>query len=110
MAILANLFIDQGTDFSITVDVSDSAGAVLDMTGSSAAGQIRKTYESSTVSATFTTSINASGGQVTLSLTDTVTSAISAGRYVYDLNVTSSGGQTTRVVEGQAIVTPGVTR
>ena len=110
MAILANLFIDQGTDFSITVDVSDSAGAVLDMTGYSAAGQIRKTYESSTVSATFTTSINESGGQVTLSLTDTVTSAISAGRYVYDLNVTSSGGQTTRVVEGQAIVTPGVTR
>ena len=31
MAILANLFIDQGTDFSITVDVSDSAGAVLDL-------------------------------------------------------------------------------
>ena len=89
MAILANLFIDQGTDFSITVDVTDSAGEVLNMTGYSAAGQIRKTYESSTVSATFTTSINASGGQVTLSLTDTVTSALAAGRYVYDLNVTS---------------------
>ena len=26
MAILANLFIDQGTDFSITVDVTDSNG------------------------------------------------------------------------------------
>ena len=110
MAILANLFIDQGTDFSITVDVTDSNGAVLNMTGYSSAGQIRKTYESSTVSATFTTSISAVAGQVTLSLTDTVTSALSAGRYVYDLNVTSSGGVTTRVVEGQAIVTPGVTR
>ena len=110
MAILANLFIDQGTDFSITVDVTDSDGEILDMTGYSAAGQIRKTYESSTISATFTTSINASGGQVTLSLTDTVTSALAAGRYVYDLNVTSGGGLTTRVVEGQAIVTPGVTR
>ena len=54
MAILANLFIDQGTDFSITVDVTDSTGEILNMTGYSAAGQIRKTYESSTVSATFT--------------------------------------------------------
>ena len=110
MAILANLFIDQGTDFSITVDVTDSNGQVLNMSGYSSAGQIRKTYESSTVSATFTTSISAAAGQVTLSLNDTVTSALSAGRYVYDLNVTSGGGVTTRVVEGQAIVTPGVTR
>ena len=110
MAILANLFIDQGTDFSITVDVTDSNGQVLNMSGYSSAGQIRKTYASSTVSATFTTSINASAGQVTLSLNDTVTSALGAGRYVYDLNVTSGGGVTTRVVEGQAIVTPGVTR
>ena len=110
MAIIANIFIDQGTDFSITVDVSDSAGTALEMTGYTAAGQIRKTYSSSTASGTFTTAIAAASGQVTLSLTDTETSAISAGRYVYDLNVTSSGGQTTRVVEGQAIVTPGVTR
>ena len=110
MAILANIFIDQGTDFSITVDVTDSAGDVLDMTNYTSAGQIRKTYTSSTVSATFTTSINAAAGQVTLSLNDTITSGLEAGRYVYDLNITSGGGQTTRVAEGQAIVTPGVTR
>jgi hypothetical protein len=47
---------------------------------------------------------------VTLSLTDTQTSALEPGRYVYDMNITSAGGITTRVVEGQAIVTPGVTR
>ena len=82
MAILANLFIDQGTDFSITVDVTDSNGEILNMSGYSSAGQIRKTYESSTVSATFTTSISAAAGQVTLSLNDTVTSALGAGRYV----------------------------
>jgi hypothetical protein len=45
-----------------------------------------------------------------LTVTDTVTTALSPGRYVYDLIVTSSGGLKTRVVEGQAIVTPGVTR
>lgn len=110
MAILANIFIDQGTDFSITVDVTDSAGDVLDLTGYTSSAQIRKTYSSSSVSETFTTSISAAVGQVTLSLNDTQTTGLESGRYVYDLNVTSSGGQTTRVVEGQAIVTPGVTR
>ena len=110
MAILANIFIDQGTDFSITVDVTDSAGDVLDLTGYTSSAQIRKTYSSSSVSETFTTSISAAVGQVTLSLNDTQTTGLESGRYVYDLNVTSDGGITTRVVEGQAIVTPGVTR
>lgn len=110
MAIIANLYIDQGTDFSVTVDVTDSAGDILELSGYTASAQIRKTYSSSSVSATFSTSIAELAGQVTLSLTDTQTSAIEAGRYVYDLNIISSGGVTTRVIEGQAIVTPGVTR
>jgi len=29
---------------------------------------------------------------------------------VYDVNVTDASGSTSRVVEGQAIITPGVTR
>ena len=110
MAILANIFIDQGTDFSITVDVTDSAGDVLDMTNYTSAGQIRKTYTSSTVSATFTTSINAAAGQVTLSLNDTTTSGLEAGRYVYDLVITDASDSKTRVVEGIATVNPSVSR
>ena len=97
MAIIANIFIDQGTDFSITVDVTDSTGDALNMSG----------Y---TASATFGTSIAENSGQVTLTLSDSQTTALESGRYVYDMNITSGGGQTTRVVEGQAIVTPGVTR
>lgn len=111
MAIIANLYIDQGTDYSIEVDCTDIAGEVLDLTGYTAAAQMRKTYGSSSVSATFTTAITAATGKVTLSLTDTQTSGLDAGRYVYDLNITkTSTSETTRVVEGQAILTPGVTR
>ena len=111
MAIIANLFIDQGTDFSVVVDVQDATGSVQNLTGYTSAAQIRKTYGSSNVSTSFTTSHgNASEGKITMSLTDTQTSGLEAGRYVYDLNITSGGGTTTRVVEGQAIITPGVTR
>ena len=111
MAIIANIFIDQGADFSITVDVSDANGNQLNLTGYTAAAQMRKTYGSSTISATFTTTITADTGKVALSLTDTQTTALEAGRYVYDLNITKTAtSETTRVVEGQAILTPGVTR
>jgi|TARA_B100000768_G_C11195852_1_gene339431 hypothetical protein len=110
MAILANLFIDQGTDFTIVVDVSDATGEILNLSGYVSAGQIRKTYGSSTIAATFTTTNANATGKVTMSLTDTQTSALEPGRYVYDMNITSSAGVTTRVVEGQAIITPGVTR
>ena len=111
MAIIANLFIDQGTDFSINVDVTDALGEVLNLTGYSTAAQIRKTYSSSSAAATFTTSTGTpSEGKVTMSLTDTQTSALEAGRYVYDLLITDGSGSISRVVEGQATVTPGVTR
>jgi hypothetical protein len=109
MAILANIFIDQHTDFSITVDVTDATGNVLNLTGYTAAAQMRKTYTSTNASATFSTVVSAPDGKVTLLLTDTVTGALEPGRYVYDMTVTS-GSTTTRVIEGQAIVTPSVTR
>lgn len=110
MAQISNIYIDQGCDFSITIDVTDAAGNVLDMTDYTAEAQIRKTYSSSSVTATFSTAINEVGGQVNVSLTSTQTSAIESGRYVYDVNITDASGSTSRVVEGQAIITPGVTR
>ena len=110
MAIYSNITIDQGTDYSATIDVTDTDGDALNLTGYTAAGQIRKTYSSST-KVDFTAAIaNASAGQVSISLTSAVTDAMKAGRYVYDLEVTSSAGTKTRVLEGQIEVMPGVTR
>ena len=42
MAIIANIFIDQGADFSITVNVADVDGTSLNLSGYTAAAQIRK--------------------------------------------------------------------
>ena len=50
------------------------------------------------------------GGVVTMQLTDTVTAGIAEGRYVYDLIVQDGSGLKSRIVEGQAIITPSVTR
>lgn len=111
MAIISNLVIDQGTTFQADIDVTDAAGDALDLTGYTAAGQMRKTYASTTAT-DFTASIqSASGGTVRISLSATQTTAIKAGRYVYDVEITkTSTGEITRVIEGQIEVTPGVTR
>ena len=110
MAAVSNLYIDQGADFSTTLSLTDSNGDVLNLTGYSAVGQMRKTYGSSTVAATFTVALVAGTGQVTLTLTDTVTAALTSGRYVYDVLITDSSGDKTRILEGHATVTPSVSR
>jgi hypothetical protein len=110
MAAVSNLYIDQGADYSTTVSLTDSNGDVLSLTGYTAAGQIRKTFGSSTVAATFDIAVSAASGQVTLTLTDSVTAAMTSGRYVYDILITDGSGTKTRILEGHATLTPGVSR
>ena len=50
-----------------------------------------------------------STGQVTLSLTATVTAGLASGRYVYDVELTT-GSTVSRVLEGLVTVSPEVTK
>lgn len=110
MAIISNIVIDQGTSFSAEIDVSDNEGNILNLTGYTAAGQMRRTY-SSTTATDFTAVVSSAlEGTVKISLTPTQTNSLKAGRYVYDVEITAADGAITRVVEGQVEVTPGVTR
>lgn len=111
MAAIANLYIDQGSTFSTTVFVKNDDETPFDLTLYTAAGQIRKSYSSSTkVDFTLEIANPATLGQINLSLTPTQTSTLEEGRYVYDIEVTSTTSTVTRVVEGLVTVSPQVTR
>ena len=110
MASISNIFIDQGATFTTTVTVTDANGDAVSLSGYSVAAQIRKTFLSSTATAFTATISNASSGEITISLSPTQTAALEAGRFVYDVVITASGGTKTRVVEGQVTVNPSVTR
>ena len=110
MAALSNIYIDQGSDFTTTISLTDSNGDILVLTGYSALAQIRKSHGSTTIAATFGTALTTGSGQLTLTLADTVTAAMGSGRYVYDVLLTDGSGDKTRVLEGQAILTPGVSK
>ena len=110
MAALSNIYIDQGADFTTVISLTDSNNDALNLTGYSALAQIRKTYGSTTIAATFGTALTTTTGQLTLTLTDVITAAMTSGRYVYDVLLTDGSGDKTRVLEGQAILTPGVSK
>lgn len=109
MAIKAHITIDQGANYSTSIDVTDDAGDPTDLTGYTGAAQMRKHYTSTNAHA-FTVAIANASGVVTLSMNAAVTGNISPGRYVYDCELTDSGGTVSRLIEGIVTVTPQVTR
>ncbi len=109
MAAKSDLIIDQGTTYSTTFNLTDENGEPLNLNGYSAVSQIRKYYTSVTA-ISFTCSIAGSNGEITVSLSANQTANIVAGRYLYDIEITSPELIVSRVVEGIATITPQVTR
>ena len=109
-AITINLVIEQGTDFSATFTIKNSDAAAVNLLGFTAEAKLKTSYYTSSAAIPFTVTFeDRSKGIIKISLTDTVTTALKARRYVYDLVLTSASGVKTRFIEGIATVTPGVT-
>jgi hypothetical protein len=109
MATKSNIVIEQGTDFSLEVNVGQANGAAFDLTNYTAAAKLKKHWSSS-ISYPITALVSdAIGGEVTISANNTVSGNIVPSRYYYSIEVTSNTGTVTRVVEGIATVTPGIT-
>jgi len=110
MATINNLYVDAGATYSNIITVTASNGQALNLTSYTVASQMRKSYSSSTVYA-FTASVyDAVNGKIRLQLTNTQSEAIPAGRWLYDVEITSPSGTKTRVVEGIVTVNPQITQ
>jgi|TARA_A100001391_G_scaffold180262_1_gene145658 hypothetical protein len=111
MATKANIVIEQGASFSTDIDITDAAGARVDLSNYTANSQIRKHFSSTNAAATFTCSTGGTNGTVTMALTYDVTANITDGRYVYDLTLLNTSSNTKiRAVEGIVTVSPRVTQ
>lgn len=106
-----DLTIDQGSDFEISIAIEED-GSPMDGTNYYARASLRSKIESAT-STNFTASIT-TGGVVTISLTNSETAAMTAGSYVYDVEIFQGTAPNetlvTRILQGKASVTPEVTR
>jgi hypothetical protein len=110
MAVLANLEIDQGSDFSTQMILENDDGTPMDLRGFSVYSQFRKSY-GSVLGYTFVTSIvDPTNGIISLSLSGVASSAIKPGRFMYDVEIVNSIPVKTRVVEGIVTINPEITR
>jgi hypothetical protein len=114
VAVSYNVTIDQGATWYLNVEYDNPNGTPVNLTSYTAALQIRSLPESATAVLSLSTgsgiTITGATGLVAISATATQTRAIDEGTYYYDLEITSPAGVVTRLVQGQAVVTPEVTR
>ena len=110
MAAFSEIVIEQGATFNTTINVEDTAGAAINLYGYTANSMMRKSYYSSSATTITSTVTGKANGEVTLSVSATNTAALTPGRYVYDVIITSPTSVVTRVVEGIVTVLPSVTR
>tara|TARA_R110002126_G_scaffold231858_3_gene376444 strand:+ start:1017 stop:1361 length:345 start_codon:yes stop_codon:yes gene_type:complete len=114
VAVSYNVTIDQGATWYLNVEYDNPNGTPVNITSYTAALQIRSLPESATAVLSLATgsgiTITGATGLIAITATATQTRAIDEGTYYYDLEITSPAGVVTRLVQGQAVVTPEVTR
>jgi len=123
---IKNLTMEQGADFKYTTkiykDKASLQASFIDADNDIANSQIRISYHHVNAVATFGTFLNAVDEDVIIFLQAANTSAIPAGRYVYDLEYTDNNGELApqvlgnggklkfRALEGIITVTPEATK
>jgi carbon monoxide dehydrogenase subunit G len=108
-----NITCPQGATFDRTFTVS-IGGVAMNLSGYTAAMQVRETYDSATplISLTNGSGITLGGtaGTIGVVVSSTAMEAVADGFYSYDLEITSGGGVKDRILQGKFVVTPEVTR
>lgn len=109
-----DIVIDQGATWRKAI-VWSTDGNPVNLTSYTARMQLREQHTSPTPAVTLTSTgggitITAGLGRLDLVIAASVTGQLTAGRYVYDLELGPAGGDITRLVYGWATVTPETTK
>lgn len=113
-AAIYNATIDQGATWNLQVVYKTDAGVPINLTGYTAALQVRQNYYDTTALISLTSPsggivITGATGTIDITMTAQQTGSLDEGFYVYDLEITS-GATVTRLIQGQFTVSPEVTR
>jgi hypothetical protein len=116
MAVTYNTVIDQGADWFINFTYQNPAGTPVNLTGYTAALQIRTSPLAATAVLSLTSpsngiTITGATGLIECRATAIQTAAITNGKYAYDIEITApSTGVVTRLAQGTVDVSAQVTR
>lgn len=117
MAATVNLEADQGATFvkKFIWRVNNATPEEVDLTGYTARMHLREAIDSTETVLELTTengrvTLGGTDGTIDLLIDATDTTGVTAATYRYDLELVSSGGVVTRLIEGKFKFTPEVTR
>jgi hypothetical protein len=111
-----DIIIEQGATFRRVITWKDANGTAINLTGYTAKMQVRERVGSSTVvlecsSANGRITLGGSAGTITIVAQDEITAPLTPmPKAVYDLELTSAGGEVTRLLRGGVEIVPEVTR
>ena len=104
-----NIVAEQGATFNLNFRV-ETNGTPWNLTGYTFAMQVRRSTSSNTTLLNIDDATMTSVGHVSVSIPAAIMDNVPAGRWVYDIELTSSGEEVTRILEGRFIVTAQVTQ
>jgi hypothetical protein len=104
-----NIVAEQGATFNLNFRV-ETDGTPWNLTGYTFAMQVRRSSASTTTLLNITSATMTSVGHVSVTVSAATMTDVPAGRWVYDIELTSSGAEVTRILEGRFIVTAEVTQ
>ena len=95
--------VEQGATHMFTVTITNEDGSVYDLTGATAAAQIRET-KASTSASDYTCTIDTATGVITCTMASTITDDITFTSGFWDLELTETSGRVVRLLEGSVTV------
>lgn len=107
MASVVNIFVDQGSDYTLTLTVKDDNGNATDITNYTVEAYFQKWTGSNQVYKFTPTIIDAANGKLQIALKGSVSDDIPSGRYSYDVVIHNvSNDITRRVIQGSLVLNP----
>ena len=101
MTLYKNLFIDQGSDFEVEVQLQNSTSEPRDLTNLEFYGQARKSAGSSTAYNFTVSSVTNKPGTIKIAMSNKESGYMKPGRYVYDIYARNqSTNKEFKLVEG----------
>lgn len=112
MSEYVELYIDKGTDFSTTIDITDdNTNLPQDLAGVTIRSSLKRSLVSPNVYASFvcTTDVANLNGTIQISMNAANTAALKVGTYFFDVITIDTGNTHSRLIEGVVHVTPSIT-
>ena len=99
----ADLVMYKGDTFEILVTIKDVSGVAISLVGTTPKAYLKSDYNDY-VPKVFTCTLTGTPGQVRISMAATVTATLIPGSYIYDFQVTTTGGDVRTYMAGDVTV------